>query len=57
MDGLPNPTLSAIADIFRELYPGPAWVNGVTPDLVGQYLLRVAEDEFLDEFDGDLDEA
>ncbi|NQW11881.1 MAG: hypothetical protein HQ481_18620 [Alphaproteobacteria bacterium] len=49
-------TISAIADIFRELYPGPAWVNGVTPDLLGQYLLAIADDEFLDAFDDATDE-
>lgn len=57
LKGCPAPTLSAIADVFRDLYPGPAWVNGMTPDMIGQYLLRVTDDEFLDEFDGDIDEA
>lgn len=57
LNGCSAPTLSAVADIFRELYPGPAWVNGMTPDMIGQYLLRVTDDEFLDEFDDDIDEA
>ena len=39
-----------IAEIFHELYPGPGWVNGVTPDLVGAYLLAQSEDDFVTGF-------
>ena len=47
LEGLDAPTLSALAEIFHELYPGPGWVNGVTPDLIGTYLLSVTEDDFI----------
>jgi len=45
--GVDGPTLGQIAQIFHELYPGPAWANGVTPDLVGTYLLSESSDEFV----------
>ena len=42
-----GPTLGRIAEILHELYPGPDWVNGVTPDLIGTYLLARSDDELI----------
>lgn len=47
LEGQPAATLLALAQIFHELYPGPAWINGVTPDLIGTYLLSVTQDSFI----------
>jgi hypothetical protein len=47
LSGLDGPTLSAVAEIFHDLYPGPGRVNGVTPDLVGTYLLNATDDNFI----------
>jgi len=53
--GVDAPTRGLVADIFHELYPGPGWVNGVTPDLVGTYLLAVSDDDFIIEAFGAAD--
>jgi len=47
LKGLDAPTLAAVADIFHDLYPGPGWVNGLTPDLIGAYLLNVTDDDYI----------
>ncbi len=47
LSGLDSPTIGQIADIFHELYPGPDWVNGVTPDLIGTYLLSQSDVELM----------
>lgn len=47
LNGLDAPTLGTIAEIFHELYPGPGWVNGVTPDLIGTFLLNITDDAFI----------
>ncbi len=31
--------LNALANLFREIYPGIGYVNGVVPDLLGDYLI------------------
>jgi hypothetical protein len=31
--------LNQIVSVFRETYPGPGYVNGVTPDLLGDFLI------------------
>ena len=55
LGGVDAPTRGSIADIFHELYPGPGWVNGVTPDLVGTYLLAMTDDDFISAY-GRIDE-
>ena len=57
LSGVAGPALSAVADLFHDLYPGPGWVNGVTPDLIGTYLLNAAEDDFAASLMGGLSET
>ena len=48
--GLDAATLGAIADIFHELYEREErddWARGVTPDLLGTFLLRETDDGLL----------
>ncbi len=48
LDGVDPATLAVISGIFHDLYPGPGWVNGVTPDLVGAYFLSIIDDDFIE---------
>ena len=50
LGGQDDATLARVANLFHELYPGPGWVNGVTPDPIGTYLLRHADDQLIEHF-------
>lgn len=47
LDGQSAADLNGVAGVFHDLYPGPGWVNGVTPDLLGIYFLSATDDEFV----------
>ncbi|WP_328990212.1 hypothetical protein OG394_28635 [Kribbella sp. NBC_01245] len=38
----PNAVLDDVAELFHRLYPGPNWLEGVQPDLVGEHLVAQA---------------
>lgn len=39
LEGCNEPELHLVTNLFRDLYPGDGHVNGVTPDLLGAYLV------------------
>lgn len=39
LEGCSEPELQLVTNLFRDLYPGDGHVNGVTPDLLGAYLV------------------
>ena len=38
--GQPEDTVGQVAEVLHALYPGRRWLNGVQPDLLGEYLIR-----------------
>lgn len=51
----PTAVLAAVAELFHGLYPGNRWLEGVQPDLLGEYLIgKVAREDpsVLKAFDG-----
>ena len=44
LTGLSEPKLNLLMALFRDMYPGDSYVNGVSPDLLGAYLLVAGAD-------------